>query len=309
MIVSDAVQKIRFSTNPNDDNTGRNINALFSNKNLIAQFQGVLDQYAAFTKAIEDIFTVPVVAKTRSVDGPTDIIRGEGYRFMEIWLQGRKYPINIKSLNTTQTEYPTLTTTGVPQYVSVWKDEISFYPSPSSSHASTTVTSEVGTADTTINVASTSNFPPQNGRLTIGSEKIKYTSLTSTTFVGCTRGIEGTNAGLHDPDAVVSENNLVVYYRKKPFKITVDSSDIIFPSDMSKELEIPDEHMNGIIDLTVYNLLQKIDPERATPYKIDAAAFLRQAKEDIEQGRSAIVRGSFIGQAYDWERQNLSVFL
>jgi hypothetical protein len=309
MIVSDAVQKIRFASNTNDDNTGRNINALFSNKNLISQFQGVLDQYAAFTKAIESMYTVPVIANTRSVDGPSDIIRGEGYRFIEIWLQGRRYPINIKSLNTTQTEFPTLTTSGVPQYVSVWQDEISFYPSPSSSHASTTVATEVGTADTTINVASTSNFPPQNGRLTIGEEKIKYTSLTSTTFVGCTRGIEGTNAGLHDPDANVSENNLFVYYRKKPFTITVDSSDIIFPSDMSRELEIPDEHMNGIIDLTVYNLLQKIDPERAMPYKIDAAAFLRQAKEDIQQGRSAIIRGSFIGEAYNWERSSESNFL
>jgi hypothetical protein len=78
---------------------------------------------------------------------------------------------------------------------------------------------------------------------------------------------------------------------------------------MSRELEIPDEHMNGIIDLTVYNLLQKIDPERAMPYKIDAAAFLRQAKEDIQQGRSAIIRGSFIGEAYNWERSSESNFL
>ena len=97
MLVKDAVARIRFQTNTNDDNTGKNINALFSNKNLVAELQLVLAQYASFTKALEAIYSTPVLADTRSVTGPSDIIRGEGYKFIELWLQGRKYPINIKT--------------------------------------------------------------------------------------------------------------------------------------------------------------------------------------------------------------------
>ena len=309
MLIKDAVSRIRFQTNTNDDNTGKNINALFSNANLIAEFQLVLAQYAAFTKAIESIYSTPVLANTRSVTGPSDIIRGEGYKFIELWLQGRKYPINIKSLNTTQTEFPTMTSVGVPQYVSVWEDEISFFPVPSSSRSTTTNTVEVSSVATTITVTTTSNFPPQNGRITIGNEKIRYASVTSTEFLGCTRGIEGTSASEHTSSLTIQENNLFVYYKKRPFNILVDDSDIISPTDLEKNLEIPEEHMPGILDLTTYNLLSKIDPDRAAPYKMDAAAFLQQSKIDIEQGRSAIVRGGFIGQAYDWERDNIGVYL
>jgi len=309
MIVEDAVSRIRFQTNTNDDNTGRNINALFSNANLIGQFQMVLDQYAAFTKAIEGTYSTPVAANTRSVPGPTDIIRGEGYRFIFLWLQGRKYPINIKSLNTTQTEFPTLTSSGIPQYISIWDDEISFYPDPSSGNSTTNTTSEINEVATTIPVISTTNFPPQNGRITIGNEKIKYKSKTTTSFVDCTREIENTTAAIHLTSSQVNENNLNIHYRKVPIKITVDSSDIIFPSDLASDLDIPNEHMPSIIDLTTYSLLIKIDPGRAQQYKIDGAAFLRQAKEDIEVGRSAITHGSYIGRAYDWERANQSVFI
>jgi hypothetical protein len=49
---------------------------------------------------------------------------------------------------------------------------------------------------TTINVASTTNFPPA-GTLLIESEAISYTGVTATSFTGCTRGAKGTTAASH----------------------------------------------------------------------------------------------------------------
>lgn len=307
MLVSDAISRIRFQTNTNDDNTGRNANALFSNKNLVAQFQICLDQYAAFTKGIEAIFSYPLGLNVRSISGPSDVIRSEGYRFIYLWRGGRRYSINIKDLNYTQTRFPYQTYSGIPQYVSIWNDEIYFYPDSSTNYLTATLASELSITGTTITVDSTTNFPEQNGRLTIGTEKILYQSKNDTQFLNCTRGIENTTAALHDSDSTVNENNLMIFYNKRVKKISVDDNDVIFPEDMARELPIPEEHMISIIDLTTYMLLQKIDAVRAEPYKIDAAQFLRLAKEDVEWGRSNITSGLMISQPFDFEVNNTGV--
>jgi len=64
----------------------------------------------------------------------------------------------------------------------------------------TTITSSVGTGDTTINVASTAGFPNSGAFRLVGSgntgvvEYVTYTGLTGTTFTGCTRGATGGSA-------------------------------------------------------------------------------------------------------------------
>ena len=307
MLVSEAVSRIRFQTNTNDDNTGRNANQLFSNKNLIAQFQICLDQYASFTKGIQEIFSYPLGNNIRSITGPSDVIRGNGYRFIYLWRGGRRYSINIKDLNYTQTRFPYQTYSGIPQFVSIWNDEIYFYPDSSTNFLSTTLSSGITDADTTIPVVSTTNFPEQNGRITIGDEKIRYESKTSTQFLNCTRAIENTTATAHDASDSVKENNLMIFYFRLVKKITVDDNDIIFPEDMSRELNIPDEHMISIIDLTTYMLLQKVDAARAQPYKIDAIQFLQNAKDDIDYGRSSITSGMMISEPFNFEVNNTGV--
>ena len=304
MLIKDAISRIRFQTNTNDDNTGRNINALFSNKNLVAQFQICLDQYAAFTKGIEDIFSFPLGKNVRSITGPSDVIRGEGYRYIYLWRDGRRYSINIRDLNFTQTRFPYQTYSGTPRFVSIWNDEIYFYPDFSTDYNSTTLDGEITDSSTTITVASTLNFPNQNGRITIGDEKIRYESKTATQFLNCTRGMENTTAVAHETGTTVKENNLMVFYHKMVKKITVDDNDVIFPEDMARELPIAEEHMISIIDLTTYMLLQKIDAVRAEPYKIDAAGFLKMAKSDIEWGRSDITSGLMISSPFDFELSN-----
>ena len=60
---------------------------------------------------------------------------------------------------------------------------------------------------TTITVDSTEDFPSA-GTINIGSEKITYTGVTSTTFTGCTRGADGTSAASHSDNAEVKITTL-----------------------------------------------------------------------------------------------------
>jgi hypothetical protein len=305
MLVKDAISRIRFQTNTNDDNTGKTINALFSNKNLVAQFQICMDQYAAFTKGIEDIFSSSLSANVRSIAAPPYAIRSQAYKNIYVWRGGRRYQINIKPMNYTHTRYPYQTYSGIPQFVSIWKGEIYFYPDSSLEYKTTTLSSSLSAVDTTINVVSTTDFPEQNGRITIGSEKIRYQTKTATEFLNCTRGIEDTTASTHDSSAVVSENNLMIFYRRLEKPIFVSDADIISTDDLNRELNIPEEHMISIIDLTSYMLLSKVDAQRALPYKVDAQSFLEQAKEDIDHSYSDITSGLFISDAFDWETNNV----
>ena len=56
---------------------------------------------------------------------------------------------------------------------------------------------------TTITVDSTEDFPSA-GKMTIGSEEITYTGVTSTTFTGCVRGANSTAAASHSDNASVT---------------------------------------------------------------------------------------------------------
>ena len=56
----------------------------------------------------------------------------------------------------------------------------------------TTLTSDFGFVDTTINVVSTEGFPQTYGLIQINNEIVLYKSKTSTSFVDCIRGFSGT---------------------------------------------------------------------------------------------------------------------
>ena len=72
---------------------------------------------------------------------------------------------------------------------------------------STTLSSNIDTADTTITVPTTKGFPNQYGLLKIDDEIITYTGLTTNTFTGCVRGFSGItsyHADLNDEELVFS---------------------------------------------------------------------------------------------------------
>ena len=98
---------------------------------------------------------------------------------------------------------------------------------------STSLSTNVGIADNTITVNSTTGFPDSFGLLEIDSEIITYTGVTTNTFTGCSRGFSGitsyrnpttqdelifTNSGIstHSSGSVV--NNLSVVFLKEFLK-------------------------------------------------------------------------------------------
>ena len=62
----------------------------------------------------------------------------------------------------------------------------------------------INDAVTTITVDSTADFPSA-GQITIGSEEITYTGVTTTTFTGCVRGANGTTAATHTSGDAVNQ--------------------------------------------------------------------------------------------------------
>ena len=56
---------------------------------------------------------------------------------------------------------------------------------------STSLSTNVGIADNTISVDSTTGFPESYGLLEIDSEIITYTGVTTNSFTGCSRGFSG----------------------------------------------------------------------------------------------------------------------
>ena len=82
-----------------------------------------------------------------------------------------------------------------------------FYRSPAdgtSSGISTTLSAGINTRVTTIGVASVTGMPTTGGVITINSEQISYTGISSLNLTGCTRGINGSTAATHSTsDAVL----------------------------------------------------------------------------------------------------------
>jgi hypothetical protein len=82
-----------------------------------------------------------------------------------------------------------------------------FYRSPAdgtSSGISTTLSGGINASVATIGVASVTGMPTTGGVITINSEQISYTGISSLNLTGCTRGINGSTAAIHSTsDAVL----------------------------------------------------------------------------------------------------------
>jgi len=82
-----------------------------------------------------------------------------------------------------------------------------FYRSPSdgtSSGISTTLSAGINATVATIGVASVTGMPTTGGIITIGTEQITYTGISSLNLTGCTRGVNGSTAATHSTsDAVL----------------------------------------------------------------------------------------------------------
>ena len=86
-----------------------------------------------------------------------------------------------------------------------------FFRSPSdgaSDGISTTLSAGINATVATIGVASVTGMPTVGGTITIGTEQISYTGISSLNLTGCTRGINGSTAATHTTgDAVLQFPN------------------------------------------------------------------------------------------------------
>jgi hypothetical protein len=89
----------------------------------------------------------------------------------------------------------------------------------------------INDAVTTITVDSTADFPSA-GTITIGSEKITYTGITSTTFTGCARGTGGTTAATHsdnDPVTITVLCKSMRAFRSFLIALNITTDGVNFP--------------------------------------------------------------------------------
>jgi hypothetical protein len=127
----------------------------------------------------------------------------------------------------------------------------------------TILTSDVDSADVTINVASTNGWPDSYGLLKIDNEIISYTDKTSTTFNGCIRGFSGITSyrGLNAPDELIFESSLADNHVNNAQVINVSS---LFLKEFLKKLKT--QFLPGFED-------------RELNKNLNIANFIRQSKD------------------------------
>ena len=111
----------------------------------------------------------------------------------------------------------------------------------------------IGTADTTINVASTKGFPKTYGLFKINDEIITYTGITTNSFTGCVRGFSGISSyhaennpgelvfSTSDAASALTDTTVVnlsslflkEFYKKQKFTLTPGLEDTPFVSNVN----------------------------------------------------------------------------
>ena len=104
-----------------------------------------------------------------------------------------------------------------------------FFRSPSdgaSEGISTTISSSINSSVTTVPVASVTGMPTVGGIITINSEQISYTGISSLNLTGCTRGVNGSTAASHTSgDTVTQFPNGMTAIQEANYRIASTSVD------------------------------------------------------------------------------------
>jgi hypothetical protein len=297
MKIQQALETLRFYTGTVSDITGKSVNPLFDNKMLVQQLNFALDEYSRTTKAIEDIYSFPLDTNTSFIDAPPLALRSESYRAILYWVNGRSFPGDMQGFANVYSNFPYPTITGIPTWFMPWgttkDDRLYVFPTNSTIYHSTTLTGDVTDVATTLPVVSTAGFLTKNGKVSVGNEKIAYQYVDATNFYGCERGQEQSVATNHSSSSSVKENNVWLFYSRLHTPITTIGN-IVNEATLDKDLEMPEEHIETVLKYASYNLINKVDPTRATSYKVDWVAFLEQSKQEIRKGRSRIKSGRTI---------------
>ena len=106
--------------------------------------------------------------------------------------------------------YDTDASAETPQAISVFSNNMRFFPRPSTAASASTLVGDITNTDTTIVVVSANGFKRTDYyRFIIDEEVIYATMVTGNTFTGCLRAQEGTSAAAHTDGLTVTERNIV----------------------------------------------------------------------------------------------------
>ena len=298
MNIQDVFDKVTFNIGTPDDTSGRSQNPQVTNKTLLFELLTQLRSYANITKGIQDIYSVPLNINTTFITAPPLALRSRAYFYCYVVVNGAIFPIDFRGQRDVYPNFRVNPINGITNWLMPFnmgkQQYFGVYPASSTSAKITTLTSGIGSTDTTIPVTSTAGFMHNFGKLTIGTEVIMYEYVDATHFYGCVRGDEMSTAVSHLSSANVTQNNLIIFYSRLPVPFAANSDNSIPAGVLTQILEPPDEHMEGIIKMVSYNLLSKINPERADMYKGDAILLYGEYEKDIRKG-------------YGKNRQNVNV--
>jgi hypothetical protein len=302
MKVKEALDRINFSVGNLDDITGKAVNPIISNYHVILQLNSQLRQYANKTKGIQDVYSLSLTKESPVVQAPTLALRSQGYYYCFVISAGAIYPMDMRGQSDVFPVFRFNPINGITNWIMPWgagkEQYLTFYPSNSITYLSTTLSADMTPSSTTITVASTAGFVATFGRITIGTEKIVYEYKDTTHFYGCIRASEMTTAAAHLASASVLENNIWLFYSRLNSPIVITDNNFITEAVLNQEIEVVEEHMEGIIKAVAYNLIIKLDPERASFYKVDTDALYAQYENDIAKGYYKGRQGTNIREPY-----------
>ena len=302
MILEEALRRINFKIGTLDDITGRAINKIIETRYIIDELNTQMFQYANKTKGVQDTYSTIANYNEPIIKAPKNALRSESYIFAEVIVDGKIFPLDVRGTNNVLNNFTINPFNGITSWLMPFgqgkTQYLGLFPTNSTSPNITKLTNVILPTDTTIEVENTKGFIRNSGRIKIGAETIMYQNCDSTHFYGCVRGIEGTKADTHRPSTEVIHCNLVIYYSKLPEKIVVYDDNFVSNEVLNKELEICEEHMEGIIKIVAYNLILKLDNTRASQYKIDSEELFNQYEADIRKGFSKIRKGANVRSPY-----------
>ena len=302
MKLYEALRRINFKIGTLDDITGRAINNIVETRYIIDELNTQMFQYANKTKGIRDTYSTIINHNEPIIKAPKNALRSCSYLFGEVIVDGKIFPLDVRGTNNVLNNFTVNPYTGITSWLMPFAQGktqyLGAYPTSSTSATVTKLAVDILSTDTEIEVNSTKGFIRNFGRLKIGTETIMYQYCDETKFYGCIRGIEGTTPQNFEENTDVTHCNLILYYAKLPEKIEVYDDNFVSNETLNKELEIVEEHLEGIIKLVAYNLILKLDNTRAAQYKVDSEELFAQYEADIRKGYENIRKGANVRSPY-----------
>lgn len=298
------LDRIEDNVLSNSDRQGKSANPLFTKKAIVNALETSLWDYSQTTLGIEGIKTYVVETKQQRIAAPSDRVRSQQYRSIAALISSRWYLLRIETEQYIKDKFFTNTLSStIPTCVSIWEDEITIKPIPSFPPVQNTLNGAITAQDTEITLTDATGFMTYGGRVHINDEVISYERLDGNILKQCRRGLESTVASAHSNLDAVKLTNFWIYYNKKHWEIPMLSSTKIDPSYLTKEMEINDVHMPAIINEASYQLLCRVDMQRAQLYRADYKEFLQKAKWDIQAGQANQNVGSEVRAPYFFETE------